>query len=86
MKLARTLAALCVVCALAYVLAYWWFGTLVSEWLWTAIANQLDHGKDPGLVSDVEFVLVVVCSLVVSAAMVLCVLKLFRMVLTKRAR
>jgi hypothetical protein len=86
MKLARALATLCLVGALAYALAYWWYGTLVSEWIWTSIANQLDHGKDPGLVSDVEFVVVAVCSLVVATTLVLSALKLCRVALRRRAR
>lgn len=49
-------------------LAQWWFSTSMSESIWTWINVQIESGQNPGLASDIELLVTLICALLVSTA------------------
>lgn len=49
-------------------LAWWWLSTGMSESVWTWINGSIEDGKNPGLASDVEMLIVLAGALLVSAS------------------
>jgi hypothetical protein len=66
-----------VVLSMAYVFTRLWLSSIWAEWFWTWLNNQLSAGKNPGLASDVELVVVLVCALVLSVSLVFLSLKVW---------
>jgi len=86
MKLARVIGTGCLVVTMTAALVYWWFGTAVSERLWTWVENTINNdGQRVNLVSDVEAVIVILVSLFVAIAITFVSFKLIAKALSNRA-
>lgn len=77
MKLLQRIAFLLLILLFAGLLTRWWLSTSMSESIWTWINGLIESGRNPGLASDVELLVTLVCALIVSTAGVM----LFRPVL-----
>jgi hypothetical protein len=63
---------------LSYVLAHLWLNSPWSEAVWSHLNQWIENGQNPGLVSDIELVLVLLCALVLATSVVLLALGCYR--------
>ncbi|WP_151635563.1 hypothetical protein [Noviherbaspirillum aerium] len=66
MKLLQRMAVLLPVLLCAGLLTRWWLSTSMSESIWTWINGRVESGQNPGLASDIELAVTLVCALVAS--------------------
>lgn len=62
----RIAAKIATMLALTYLTTRLWLGSWWSEKFWTWLNHHLSAGEDPGLASDVEFIIVLVVTLAAS--------------------
>jgi hypothetical protein len=75
MKTVGRIATAAAVLSMAYVFTRLWLSSMWAEWFWTWLNNQLSAGQNPGLASDVELIVVLVCAFALSVGLVFLSLK-----------
>lgn len=65
---------------LSYLMVSFWLGSRWSERLWSWLNDQTAGGKNPGLASDVELVLVLVVALALAVLAVSLIARLWQAV------
>ncbi|WP_194720633.1 hypothetical protein [Noviherbaspirillum malthae] len=66
MKPLQRIVFLLVILLFTGLLARWWLSTGMSESIWTWINGLIESGQNPGLASDIELLVTLVCELLVS--------------------
>jgi hypothetical protein len=66
MKPLQRIAFLLPILLFAGLLARWWLSTGMSESIWTWINGLIEIGQNPGLASDIELLVTLVCALLIS--------------------
>lgn len=84
MKIFRILIPIAFVLTLTFLLTKAWLESLVSERLWTFINNQLSSGENPGLTSDIEFLVVLFAALLVSTLLTHAASKIWKLRIQRR--
>ena len=85
MNAIRKIASVGLVLALTYLFTSLWLNSAWSESFWTWLNLQISAGQNPGLASDLELIVTLVCSLVLSAVAVLFLFKAWSAAIKRRA-